>query len=91
MSGRVTRPIRCGRYLLELGAIGPPISTGSSDTPRPPDIIGLNYYVTSDRYPRRSPRSVSRWRRLAGTVANATPTSMRRSVAGVGIRGHARC
>jgi dTDP-4-dehydrorhamnose reductase len=87
LTGRVQRDHPMWRYLRESGATEEEL-TWFEQHPEPPALIGLNYYVTSDRYLDerldRYPASThggNALRRYADVDAAR--------VAGVGLRGHA--
>jgi dTDP-4-dehydrorhamnose reductase len=49
LTGRVDRAHPLAEYLANAGASDRDLAF-FADTPCPPDVVGLNYYVTSDRY-----------------------------------------
>ena len=80
--------IRCARYLDAAGATATRARSLRRASPCPPDVVGLNYYLTSDRFldhrlERYPPRDARRQRRAAlrrrrggaGAAARASPAT----------------
>ena len=76
----------CGRVDRAAPAVGVPARApapterscaGSRDDPCPPDIVGINYYLTSERFLDERAWTVPAALCTAATAATATPTSRR--------------
>lgn len=86
LTGRVTERHPLWRYLCESG--GQAQLERLRETPTPPTIVGLNYYVTSDRYlDGRLDRYPREMHGGNGRQAYADVDAVR--VPGAGLRGHA--
>ena len=86
LAGRVTERHPLWRYLCDAGADRRQLAR-LYQHPTPPDLLGLNYYVTSDRFlDDRLDRYASECWGGNGRQAYADVDAVR--VPGVGIRGH---
>lgn len=89
LCGRVTTKHPLYRYLLDVGGLPIEQLSALASNPCPPDVIGVNYYVTSDRFlDERIEHYPERWWGGNGRHRYADVEAVR--VLDEGIVGHAR-